>query len=99
LANARMFGTGAMINPTGSLRDGRFEVIMMKDFRWWDLPRLFFPNRKQHLEREEVVSVQSVTIACNRRVHFQVDGEYKGKINRLKAAILPQSLRVLTPER
>ncbi|HTJ11264.1 MAG TPA: diacylglycerol kinase family protein [Dinghuibacter sp.] len=99
LANARMFGTGAIVNPTGSLTDGRFEVIMMKDFRWWDLPRLFLPHRKQHLEREEVVSVQSVTIACNRRVHFQVDGEYKGKVNRLKAAILPRSLRVLTPER
>jgi diacylglycerol kinase family enzyme len=97
LANARKFGTGALINPLGSPRDGRFEVIMMKDFRWWDLPRLFLPHRKQHLEREEVVSVQSVAIACNRPVHFQVDGEYKGKIHRLKATILPQSLRVLVP--
>ena len=97
MANARMFGTGAMINPTGSLRDGRFEVIMMKDFRWWDLPRLFFPHRKQHLEREEVISVQSVNIACNRPVHFQVDGEYKGKVRRLKATVVAQSLRVLVP--
>ncbi|TDX01125.1 diacylglycerol/lipid kinase family protein [Dinghuibacter silviterrae] len=99
LANARKFGTGALINPLGSPRDGRFEVIMMKDFRWWDLPRLFLPHRKQHLEREEVVSVQSVSIACNRAVHFQVDGEYKGKIKRLKASVIAQSLRVLVPER
>ena len=97
MANARMFGTGAVINPSGSLRDGRFEVIMMKDFRWWDLPRLFFPHRKQHLEREEVVSVQSVTLSCNRPVHSQVDGEYKGKIQRLKASVVARSLRVLVP--
>jgi len=98
LANARMFGTGAVINPSGSLRDGRFEVVMLKDFRWWDLPRLFFPRRKHHLEREEVVSVQSISIACNRPVHFQIDGEYRGKVNRLKASIIAQGLRVLVPK-
>jgi diacylglycerol kinase (ATP) len=95
LANARMFGTGAVINPTGSLRDGLFEVVMIKDFRWWDLPRLFFSHRKVHREREEVVSVRSIHISSSRPIHFQVDGEYKGKVSQIKANIIPQGLRVL----
>ncbi len=97
LANARMYGTGAVVNPTGSMRDGYFEVILLKDFRWWDLPRLFFPRRRPRLEREEVVSVKSISVACNRPVHFQMDGEYRGKVTRLRAAINPQGLRVLVP--
>ena len=97
LANARMFGTGALINPTGSLQDGLFEVVMIKDIRWWDFPRLFFANRKQYQDREEVVSVTSISIDTRRPVHFQMDGEYKGKISHLKAHIIPQGLRVLTP--
>ena len=97
LANARMYGTGAIVNPTGSMRDGYFEVILLKDFRWWDLPRLFFPSRRPHIEREEVVSVKSISVACNRPVHFQMDGEYRGKVTRLRAAINPQGLRVLVP--
>jgi diacylglycerol kinase (ATP) len=97
LANARMFGTGAMINPSGSLRDGLFEVVMIKDFRWWDLPRLFFSRRRQYEDREEVVSVKSIHIACNRPVHFQVDGEYRGKVIRVKASIIAAGLRVLVP--
>ena len=97
LANARMFGTGAMINPTGSLKDGLFEVVMIKDIRWWDFPRLFFSNRKQYQDREEVVSVKSISIATKRPVHFQMDGEYKGKISHLKATIIQQGLTVLVP--
>ena len=95
LANARMYGTGAVINPTGSLRDGFFEVVMIKDFRWWDLPRLFLSNRKVHQEREEAVSVKSIQLSASRNVHFQIDGEYKGKVSRIKAHIIPQGLRVL----
>lgn len=97
LANARMFGTGAMINPSGSPSDGLFEVVMIKDFRWWDLPRLFLPRRRQREEREEVVSVRSIKIACNLPVHFQVDGEYRGKVKRISATIIAQGLRVLVP--
>src|SRR5262249_55333000 len=83
LANARMYGTGAVVNPTGSIRDGLFEVVMLKDFRWWDLPRLFFPRRRPRLEREETVSVRSVSVACNRPVHFQLDREYRARLTRL----------------
>ena len=97
LANARMYGTGAVVNPTGAISDGYFEVILLKDFRWWDLPRLFYPHRRPRLEREEVVSVKSISVACNRPVHFQMDGEYRGKVTRLRAAINPQGLRVLVP--
>jgi diacylglycerol kinase (ATP) len=99
LANARMFGTGALINPTGSLRDGLFEVIMIKEFRWLDLPRLFIANRKHYNQREEVVSVKSIHIACRRPMHFQVDGEYKGKVTQVKASIIEKGLRVLVPPR
>lgn len=97
LANARKFGTGALVNPKGSLRDGRFEVLLMKDFRWWDLARVFNPWRTPAGRREEIVSVEAIEIGCNRPIHFQIDGEYRGKVNRLKAVIVPGCLRVLVP--
>jgi diacylglycerol kinase (ATP) len=96
LANARMFGTGALINPGGSLQDGLFEVVMMKDVGWWDLPGMFLPNRKSDAQKVETVSVKSIDISTTRPVHFQIDGEYKSKVNHIQASIIARSLRVIT---
>jgi diacylglycerol kinase (ATP) len=41
IANARSFGTGAVINPEGSVDDGEFEIIMIRLYSWWSIFYLF----------------------------------------------------------
>ncbi|HEX9955690.1 MAG TPA: diacylglycerol kinase family protein, partial [Fibrella sp.] len=45
LANARMYGTGAVINPDGDLSDGRFEVVIFRRLAFWALLKLFWRFR------------------------------------------------------
>jgi diacylglycerol kinase family enzyme len=98
LANASKYGTGAVINPKGDLYDGLFEVVIIKHIgiatvlRRWLSPQILDPNKI------EVVQAESVRISTNRKVHFQVDGEYIGKVNSIVADILPGQLNILVPE-
>jgi YegS/Rv2252/BmrU family lipid kinase len=98
LANASKYGTGAVINPEGSIYDGLFEVVIIRKlaiselFKMWIKPQPF--NRK----KIEVIPATSVTIETSRKVHFQVDGEYLGKVKRVKADILPSKLNLILPK-
>lgn len=33
----------------------------------------------------------------NKKIHFQIDGEYRGRINKLQAEIIPEALNILMP--
>jgi YegS/Rv2252/BmrU family lipid kinase len=97
LANASKYGTGAVINPEGSIYDGLFEVVVIRRlaiseiFKMWVKPQPF--NRK----KIEVFHARSVEIETSRKVHFQVDGEYVGKVKRVVAHILPSKLNLILP--
>jgi YegS/Rv2252/BmrU family lipid kinase len=97
LANATKYGTGAVINPLGSLYDGRFEVVIVKRlaiselFKMWFRPQIFDPSKIR------LFPATSVTIATTRKVHFQVDGEYLGKVKKVEAHILPGQLKLVVP--
>jgi diacylglycerol kinase family enzyme len=41
--------------------------------------------------------MQHVDICTHKKMHFQVDGEYRGKLANVKAKILPGALNVLLP--
>ncbi len=95
LANASKYGFGAVINPQGDLSDGLFEVIVIRKlaasefFKMWFRPQPFDPKKI------ETFHARSVSIETARKVHFQVDGEYLGKVNQVKATILPAQLHIL----
>lgn len=97
LANARMYGTGAIINPLGDIYDGRFEVVIMHRlaltelFRMWFRPRIFDPRKIK------VFPATAVSIRTSRKVHFQVDGEYLGKVTGVEAKIMPGQLKLIVP--
>lgn len=97
LANARVYGTGAVINPDGDLSDGRFEVVVLRRLSFWTFLKMFWRFRPFDPRYLEIFHTTDVTLQTKRRVHFQVDGEYRGKVNRLTARILPGKLRVLMP--
>jgi len=45
LANARMYGTGAVINPDGDPFDGKFEVVIFRQLSFWEILKLFWRYR------------------------------------------------------
>lgn len=97
LANATMYGTGAVINPEGDLYDGKFEVVIMKRlalselFKMWVKPQPFNP------EKIKLYPATSVSIQTTRKVHFQVDGEYLGKVHTVDANIVAGKLKLIVP--
>ena len=98
LANARMYGTGAVINPDGSPFDGQFEVVIFRRLSVWEMIKLFWRYKPFDPRNVEIFPATSVTIETHRKVYFQVDGEYRGKVNHIKAAIKPGALLVLLPK-
>ena len=95
LANARMYGTGAVINPNGDPADGRFEVVIFRRLTGWEILKLFWQYEPFDPKNVEIHSATSVCIETHRTAYFQVDGEYRGRINTLTAKIRPGALSVI----
>lgn len=97
LANARMYGTGACINPDGNLSDGQFEVVILRKLSIPELFKMLFRHRPFDPQKTEVFQARQVSIISRKKAHFQVDGEYLGKSRQVIAAILPQALKMIVP--
>ncbi|GAA4363616.1 diacylglycerol kinase family lipid kinase [Hymenobacter saemangeumensis] len=95
LANARLYGTGAAINPDGDVADGHFEVVVLRRLRGWELLKMFWRFRPFDPAVVETFSTTAVQLEIRRPVDFQVDGEYRGKTTHVEASIRPAALRVL----
>lgn len=98
LANASKYGTGAVINPTGSLDDGAFEVVIIRKLALSELLKMLFSPRPFNPKKIETFSASSVSLETVRNVHFQIDGEYQGKIKKLVARILPDYINIVLPK-
>lgn len=99
LANARMYGTGAVINPDGDLSDGLFEVVILRTLSFSEFLKLFWRYQPFDKRRIEVIQVKHITIRTKKRAYFQIDGEYRGRIREVTARIAPGALRVMIPEK
>ena len=98
LANARSYGTGVIINPAGEMSDGKFEVVILKKISIWQILKKVFLNSSFDTNEIEVIQTSEVVISTRKKVYFQIDGEYRGKVNSVKAIILPAALNLLLPE-
>ena len=97
LANASKYGTGAVINPKGQLDDGIFEVVIIRKLALSEFFKMVFRLGKFDPQKIEILSGTSVTLNTRRHAHFQIDGEYIGKVNSLNAKILTRSLNIILP--
>jgi diacylglycerol kinase (ATP) len=97
LANARKYGTGANINPEGDITDGKFEIVIVRKINLLEIYKSIFTNKRFHPRRIETFSGRNVSITSPRKMFFQVDGEYLGKVSSVKARILPNVLKILLP--
>lgn len=95
IANARKYGTGATINKEGAIDDGFFELVFVRKFDLRDLWTAIRENERFDPKRIEVVSAREVEITMKRSVHFQVDGDHKGRTRYVRAKILPAHLRII----
>jgi YegS/Rv2252/BmrU family lipid kinase len=98
IANATKYGTGAIINPSGNLYDGLFEVVVVKKLAITELVKMLFKTRRFNPKNVEVFHTRHATIETKHKTHFQVDGEYLGKIDRLEATIEASQLNLLLPK-
>ena len=99
IANATKYGTGAVINPDGKLDDGLFEIIVIRKISFQEILKMMITHREFDRSKTELFTAASVEVHSKHRVHFQVDGEYLGKIHPIQADILSGALRLLYRQR
>ncbi|KQS41363.1 diacylglycerol kinase family protein [Pedobacter sp. Leaf194] len=95
IANATMYGTGLKINPDGKLDDELFEIILVKDYSYMEILKIWITKLPFNPKKIEVFQTSSVKIFSKHKAHFQVDGEYIGKLNNVEAKILPAAISVI----
>ncbi len=95
IANATSYGTGIRINPEGKLDDELFEVIIIRKISLAELFKMAFTKRPFNPKKTELFQTGSLLVKSRKKAHFQVDGEYLGKVNEVKASIMPAALSVI----
>lgn len=101
ISNATQFGTGATINPTGKIDDGKFEIIIVKSYKTRILLRKiikFLRGRINHTDFVEIISTRKARIHNTNNRVFQIDGELAGRPDKVELAIIPGSIRLLVKE-
>jgi diacylglycerol kinase (ATP) len=98
LANARKYGTGGNINPDGDVADGVFEIVLLRKINLIEIMKALLTNKSFHPRRIEVIPTTKAEIKSIKRAHFQIDGEYQGKVTHVKAEILPGVLKMMLPQ-
>lgn len=99
LANATMYGTGAVINPEGKIDDGLFEVIIVRKLSFGALLKMLFKPGLFDPKNIEIYHCTLAEINTSRKVHFQIDGEYKGRVKNIVASVLPKSVKMILPKK
>ena len=97
IANATKYGTGVVINPKGRLDDELFEVIIVKEISLSEILKMRFIHSPFDTSKTELLQTAAIKIESKHKVHFQVDGEYFGKVNNVTATILPAAVQVIVP--
>jgi diacylglycerol kinase (ATP) len=99
IANASKYGTGALINPEGNLSDGLFEIVVVRRITFFSVLKMFLHFRRFNPKKVELCQAESATINTTKPFHFQVDGEYLGKTNNVKAEIIKSQLDLILPRK
>jgi YegS/Rv2252/BmrU family lipid kinase len=97
IANATKYGTGAVINPTGNIYDGWFEVIIVRKLGPFSILKMFLKFTRFNPRKIEVLQARRITITGQKPMHFQADGEYMGRVKTIEAEILPGKLNLIVP--
>ncbi|MDN3676266.1 diacylglycerol kinase family protein [Flavobacterium paronense] len=97
IANAKKYGTGVVINPNGVMNDGKFELVILKNFDLIILGQIIYGNMPLDSDDVEIISTNEAIIELDSPVSFQMDGEYCGAETNLDIKILHKQLKVAIP--
>lgn len=97
IANANKYGTGANINPTGKMDDGKFEIIIYKKLDLVEIVKTVRNETDINSDVVETFQVKEAKITCKKPVAFQIDGEFKGERSEVKICIMDDKLKVVVP--
>jgi YegS/Rv2252/BmrU family lipid kinase len=97
IANASKYGNGVVINPEGSLEDKLFEVVIIRRISLSEIFKMRFTHKDFNEKKTELLQSSSLKIRSRHHLHFQVDGEYMGRVKEVKAEIIPAALNVIVP--
>ncbi|MGM9476868.1 diacylglycerol/lipid kinase family protein [Pedobacter sp. GSP4] len=98
IANATMYGSGLKINPNGKLDDELFEVVLVKDYSYLEILKIWITKLPFNPKKIEVFQTAEVKVSSKHKAHFQVDGEYIGRVNTVTASIIPAAITVVLPK-
>jgi diacylglycerol kinase (ATP) len=97
IANANMYGTGVRISD-GSVSDGKFEISNIEKVAFDEAIKAGLTKFNVFIDKNmfsDVISCDAAEIKINRKVDFQIDGEYMGEVDHLKVSIHPSAIPVL----
>ncbi len=97
-ANARKYGTGAVVNPDGQLDDGFFEVCIFRPYPWYALFGImlrFFTGSLKKSKYVKIHSTNNVQVCSRKPETLQVDGEPVGEFNDVEVIIHPRKISIL----
>jgi YegS/Rv2252/BmrU family lipid kinase len=97
IANATKYGNGVVINPIGKLDDKLFEVIVIKKISFYEIIKMNSSYGSNNRDKTEIFQINALSLKSRRKVHFQIDGEYLGKVKEVNAFIVPDALQVIIP--
>lgn len=98
IANGRMYGTGAIINPTGKLDDGKFEIIAFNPKGINEVINLSLNLFKGEIHEDRQVQTWQVDNAIIKNIEnaqFQIDGDMESDASEVKVFILKNRVKVL----
>ncbi len=95
IANATRYGSGAVINPAGRLDDRLFEIVIIRKVSFSEIFKMIVTHKPFDKTKTELYQAQSIQIQSRKKVHFQIDGEYLGKTNKIQATLLEDALYII----
>ncbi len=97
IANSKKYGTGVVINPSGLMDDGKFELIILKNLDLVVLGKIISGNMPIDVNDIQIISSNKANITVSRPVNFQIDGEYRGLQTELNITISPKKIKIAIP--
>lgn len=97
IANSQKYGTGVVINPKGTVNDGKFELVVLKNLDLIILGKIITGNMPIDSDDIVIISTDKAVMKTNYPVSFQIDGEYCGAQTELDIHILHKQMKIAVP--
>ncbi|MFP4471667.1 MAG: diacylglycerol/lipid kinase family protein [Bacteroidales bacterium] len=98
MANARRYGTGAIINQKGRLDDGMVELCIVKSLNLMMLinaiTSIITDDPAYNPDDLEVISCRKAEISFMKDQLLQVDGEFVGETGKIDLEVVPKAVQI-----